>query len=337
MEQNIKVSDLPSVKFNEELKRSIDYDTFQGYSKIKTTHETIDKWINDFKSKIEEYLLKSSHEFSTNDKRCKDFNYFIKNILNKIDSLSDNMLKRSMWSKNIKEFTYKHFSSIPVLTCKENNIYSPSKVKNFFDFCEDNDYIQAHIDEVKKSEECQRIINHMSSLKNKLIGIKNIIQRKSSTFQMTNTCTPSIIDSVYPTFECISYAKQGLELDDNESHSNHSDDHTLGGISTDESITPSGEVTHGRQVSSSHSEGNSSNYAIGLVSLPAIGISVFAFLLYKYTPFRPMLHSYFKNKLNTTINHDDGETNQMLSNTSNYEDIYSENIHYNLSYETLQN
>ncbi|SBS98969.1 PIR Superfamily Protein [Plasmodium ovale curtisi] len=335
MEQSIKVSDLPSVKFNENLKRSIDYDTFQGYSKIETTEETIDNWINGFKSKIEEYLMKSSHEFSTNNKRCKDLNYFIKYILNKIDSLSDNMLKRSMWSKQIKKFTYNNFSSVPGFTCKENNIYSPPNVKNFFDFCEDNDYIQAHINEVGKSKECQSIIDHMSAKKNTLIGMKDTIERRSHLYPMTNTCTPSIIDSVYPTFECTSYAKQGLELNDNGSHGNHSDGHTVEGISTAESITPSKEVSHDRQESSSHSEGNDSNYAIGLVSLPVIGISVFAFLLYKFTPFRSMLHSYFKNKFITPINHDDEATDEMLSNTPHLNDMYSENMQYNLSYQTL--
>ncbi|SBS93895.1 PIR Superfamily Protein [Plasmodium ovale curtisi] len=335
MEESIKVSDLPSVKFNEKLKRSIDYDTFKSYYKIETSEETIDNWINGFKSKIEEYLINSSDDISTNDKRCRDFNYYIKDIINKIDSLSDDMWKKSMWSKKIKEFTYNHFSSIQGFTCKESNIYRPTNVKNFFDFCEDNDFIQTHINEVKKSKECQSIIDHMSDRKNTLIGIKNIIQRKIYLFQMTNTCTPSIIDSIYPTFECTSYAKQGLELNDNGSHGNHSDGHTLGGISTDESITPFGEVTHDRQESSSHSEGNDSNYAIGLVSLPVIGISVFAFLLYKFTPFRPMMHSYFKNKLNTTINHDDESTDEMLSNTLNLNDIYSENMQYNLSYQTL--
>lgn len=49
-----------------------------------------------------------------------------------------------------------------------------------------------------------------------------------------------------------------------------------------------------------------------------------------------MLQSYFQNKWNVPINQDDNSTEHILSNISNSNDIYSENIQYNVSYQTLQ-
>ncbi|SBS92858.1 PIR Superfamily Protein [Plasmodium ovale curtisi] len=72
------------------------------------------------------------------------------------------------------------------------------------------------------------------------------------------------------------------------------------------------------------------------VSFPIWGVFACSSFLYKYTPLRPMLQSYFQNKWNVPINQDDNSTEHILSNISNSNDIYSENIQYNVSYQTLQ-
>ncbi|SBT00018.1 PIR Superfamily Protein [Plasmodium ovale curtisi] len=81
---------------------------------------------------------------------------------------------------------------------------------------------------------------------------------------------------------------------------------------------------------------NGSSYnAIGSVSLPILGVLFLSFFLYKYTPLGSRFNTYFRSRLYVPINQDYEETEQMLSNTSNLNDMDSEIMQYNLSYETL--
>ncbi|SBS89755.1 PIR Superfamily Protein [Plasmodium ovale curtisi] len=80
--------------------------------------------------------------------------------------------------------------------------------------------------------------------------------------------------------------------------------------------------------------GSSSN-DIGIASVPVVGILVLSFLLYRFTPLGTKLHTYLGNKVNIPINQNNDSSEQILSNTPNYEDTYSETMQHNLSYQTV--
>ncbi|SBT58159.1 PIR Superfamily Protein [Plasmodium ovale wallikeri] len=82
----------------------------------------------------------------------------------------------------------------------------------------------------------------------------------------------------------------------------------------------------------SETNSSSSSNATSLVSLPIWGILDCFFLLYRFTPLEPKFHDYFQRKEDIPINQDYVTTDKMLSNMSNSNNIYSENIQYNLYY-----
>ncbi|SBT57121.1 PIR Superfamily Protein [Plasmodium ovale wallikeri] len=80
---------------------------------------------------------------------------------------------------------------------------------------------------------------------------------------------------------------------------------------------------------------DSSSDTIGLVSLPIFGVLALSFVLYRYTPLGSKIHASFRNNEDISINKDYEATNEMLSNISKSNDLYSENMQYNVSYQTL--
>ncbi|SBT55182.1 PIR Superfamily Protein [Plasmodium ovale wallikeri] len=110
--------------------------------------------------------------------------------------------------------------------------------------------------------------------------------------------------------------------------------------STGQALHTSSSLAHGDQESitvsgASETNNDSSSNSIGLVSLPILGISVLSFLLYKYTPLGSKFHAYFHSKEDNSINPHDEVTEQIMTNTSNFKDVYADNIQYDLSYQTI--
>ncbi|SBT55886.1 PIR Superfamily Protein [Plasmodium ovale wallikeri] len=335
MSVGISENDLPSVKFDNELKNLMNYTALEGYNKKKTRVDEIDKWIQVFQSKMEKYSINSSKDSSFNyDKRCKDFNYLIKVIISKINSLSDDVVKRADWFDKIRELRNNFFSSNPSLNCDENKNYEKTDIKILDNFCEDSQFIKQKISEIQNSNKCQNIINNMFTRKAELINIYQKERRKHVYSVISNNCSTDIIDEIYPTINCTSITEHSLMTNEGGEPGNHVNSEALGETSRDGSSSPTDGLPHGGEVLTMPEE-NGENNNLGLVSLPIFGVLALSFLIYKYTPFGMKFNTYFQNKEDISINQDYEERNQILSNIPNSNDIYSENMEYNVSYQTL--
>ncbi|SBT59346.1 PIR Superfamily Protein [Plasmodium ovale wallikeri] len=328
MSVGISENDLPSVKFENELKKNTNYYEFEGYRKGITSEDAIDNWITNFKKKAGQYLTDSYNNSSFNhEKRCKDFNSLITNTISKLGSLSYDIVKTAQRGKSIKEWRKRYFSDNPMFMCNEEKNYGSQDIKTLDNFCEDSEFIKENMNKIKKKEKCESIYDNIFSRKNKLIAKHTKEMRGNRTLEVDSNCNTKILDSIFPSINCNS-------IDKNESIADG--DHNLFNPLdiSDESASPTGRSLNRGALSKT--EGGKNN-TIALASLPVLGILVISFLFYRYTSFGSKFHEYFRNKQDISINENDEVTDEMLSGTSQYNDIYSENMQYNLSYQTFQN
>ncbi|SBT02461.1 PIR Superfamily Protein [Plasmodium ovale curtisi] len=344
MTESISVNELPSVKYEEKLKHSINYNTLETSIKNVIKDDEINSWVQNLKSKVEFYLNNSPDHFSfNNDKRCKDFNYLITKIINLIHSLSDNMEKIAAWSDEIKNWRDDYFSRNPSLICDKNNKYGDLQLKDLYDLCEDNIFILEKLEDIKKSDKCESIISNLSERKNKLKSKEKILQRKIVHEQILDVqCSTEILKNAFPSFNCTPITRSATSSDSHAGNDNQLASETSVEMLKNHSSSSPGDITDEKERSNafggeSKTSNSPSSNASGLISLSILGVLVLSFLLYRYTHLGPKLHNYIFNKEGIPIHHNDKTTEQTLSNISNYEDTYSENLRYNLSYQTLEN
>ncbi|VVA00226.1 PIR protein [Plasmodium vivax] len=339
---DISENDLPSVKFENEIKDLIDYSTFESYKKNITESDKIDKWIESFQEKLEAYSIDSSEDSSPNqDKRCKHFNYLLNFIINKLNSLSRNPLEGLNWSTKIKQCRKKFLLSNDNLNCNENNRYSGEDDKLLGTFCEDRDFINRNLDQIQNSDHCQNIVDYMSTIKVRLLSIHQLhLTRRHTHLEIDNNCSTKNLNDILPSITCNSGVKHSSQSDPLSQSVNHAD----GDESSQELMTQNA-PEHARLTTDSQelvtitgesepSDGQSSN-TLNTVGLPIFGVLGCSFLFYKFTPVGSIFRSRIQNKGIIPINNDDYSIKQILSNTPNNNDIYSENTQYNISYQTL--
>ncbi|SBS89807.1 PIR Superfamily Protein [Plasmodium ovale curtisi] len=338
MTENIDERHLPSVKF-EELKSRIGYDTVNNFVKNITTDEQISTWIATFKTITEEYFNNLSQQPSRTRYNCSSFYYLTNGILEKIQSLREHPFDTHILRQRIKDIRDKYYGYSPDLTCNRKYTYLKYEKKILDDFCEDIIFINENISAIKMSDNCQRIIDNISSRRVTLIGMKDFFERGGKTTVITDTCNNKILNKTFPFFACTPRDKQADQHSAVLGSGHHADGQQLGKGSGDQSFSPSGKLTIDGQESFISPEGETNNVSpineIISVSLPILGVSVFSFLLYNFTSFGSKIQTFLKKKNDISINQDDNLTNPLSLDASNYEDIYSDNMQYNISYHNV--
>ncbi|SBT57335.1 PIR Superfamily Protein [Plasmodium ovale wallikeri] len=340
MSQNVKLSDLPSKKFDS-LKKRINYDSLQSYYGSEKLNEQIISWIDEFIQKIDIYLTEqSSKELIREYKGCKDFNYIIEEIKEKIRSLVNDFSQQVFLIDKIRNWHDNYPKSNPWYECHKRNAYNDHDVKTLYDICEDKIFIEKKHSDIEHSIECKSIFGDISKRKLELISKKGKLQRQIQHLHIPDvSCDPKILDSSFPSFTCTPSSKTLSESGEHDERSSHTDS----GESTEMFLTqplPSfGGSYVGKQeslaVTKDETSSDSSSNTIGLVSLPIFGVLALSLVLYRYTPLGSKFHASFRNNEDISINKDYEATNEMLSNISKYDDLYSENMQYNVSYQTL--
>ncbi|SBT56278.1 PIR Superfamily Protein [Plasmodium ovale wallikeri] len=337
MDQKISLKDLPSVKFENELKDKIQYKTLEDYVTRNPTDEQIDEWISNFESNIHTYLMEHSVQSLINEEKgCKDFNYFINDITQKIRSFrKEKVFEAHKWATRIKSWNENYPKTNLSYKCNKNNIYYDDNLKKLYDLCIDSEFVNQNKHKLKNMHDCQSIIDNMSIRYNELVSIRQTLELKRTRSKIPDTCSAKNLEKMLPNIDCKSITEQETRLDEFGPGADHLRREKLEGTARAQSWPGIGEIPNtGEDVLKIPGE-NGENNSIGLVSLPILGVFVLSFFLYKYTPLGSKFHSYFQNKGNISINQDYEATNKMLCNTSNLNDMYSENIQYDLSYQTL--
>lgn len=223
-----------------------------------------------------------SEKFSLNsDKRCRDICYLAYDTIQKIYSLRDSILETHHWKEKIQDFRDKYLISNSNFICNNIFKYYKAEKKILDDFCEDSKYIREKNNKIQNSIHCESINENMSNRKKQLMDIFLKEKRKEIYTLVNNECSIQKLDTIFSPISCVPNEKSLLALN------------TAGrGISIDRS--PAQEEPSGSPLllpsGSLESEGQDSlvvpteegiNNAIGLSSLPILGIFVSSFLLYK--------------------------------------------------------
>ncbi|SBS99898.1 PIR Superfamily Protein [Plasmodium ovale curtisi] len=328
--KEIDVSELPSVKFVEELKSKIDYDTVNSFVKNITADDEISAWITKFKSNIEEYFNNLPEKTSrSRDKYCRDFYYLTFDILKKIGSLRENPMSTHILRENVKDIRDKYYGYNPNLICNGKYKYLKYEEKQLYYFCEDIDFIKEKVTDIEVSNQCQSIIDEISRRKVKLIEKKNFFERGGKTTQITDKCNNKILDETFPFFECKSNDKRESVFSADMESDKHAGSHQLEKGVGDHLASPSGEFIKEEQVSFANPEGRTNNVS-PINDIISVSIPILVF-----TPFGSKLQKFLKRKSDIRVNQGDHPISPLLADTSNYEDIYSDNVQYNISYQNV--
>ncbi|SBT52055.1 PIR Superfamily Protein [Plasmodium ovale wallikeri] len=329
--KEIDVSELPSVKFVEELKSKIDYNTVNSFVKNITTNDEINAWITKFESNTEEYFNKLPEEtLRSRDKYCRDFYYLTFDILKKIESLSENPLSTHNLRERVKDIRNKYYSSKPGFFCKNKYTYLKNEEKQLYYFCEDIDFIKKKATNIKTSDQCQSIIDNMSTRKDNLIGIRNLFERGGKVTQITDTCNNYILGEVFPFFSCTPRDKQAVQHSASFGSDHHADSQQLGKDLGAQSFSPYGESAIAGQAFLTNPEKSEANNNSTINEIISVSVPILVF-----TPFGPKLQTFLKRKSDIRVNQGDNPISPLLADTSNYEDIYSDNMQYNISYHNV--
>ncbi|SBS91918.1 PIR protein [Plasmodium ovale] len=340
MGTSIKLSDLPSRKFDG-LKSSINYDILQNYATKKASYAD-NHWIDEFTTNIDNYLRNQSvSELISKDKGCKDFNYIIQNIRDKIYTLVNGHGIQFFLIDKINSWRDNFISLITGLKCDKQNNYWHRQLKDFYDYCEDKIFIEAKIGDIQKSEKCESIIQNMNQRRDSLKINQSIFHRQIGSRSIDNMpCSHTILDTTFSHITCFSSPQLVSKQVAHSASFNHVDGEEMRERSTGQPLHTSSSLPHEDQESmtapgANETNNDSSSNSIGLVSLPVLGISVLSFLLYKYTPLGSKFHAYFQSKKDNSINPHDEVSEQIITNTSNFKDVYTDNMQYDLSYQTI--
>ncbi|SBT51020.1 PIR Superfamily Protein [Plasmodium ovale wallikeri] len=241
--------DLPSVKFENEIKHVINYSELESYVKNHTSDQEINIWIQNFKSKVGQYLTDSSKtsSFSYN-KRCKDIDHLLNRIKDKLYSLTDELTKQFKWTDEIKFWGDDYFKHDIYLKCKEHDKYMDPELKGLYDFCEDEIFIKSKQNDIERSFQCEKIIANMSARKEKLKPNREMFKRK---FQLTPIpdipCNPEILERTLPSYKCKFSDKRTLEGDTLSSDVNNDHSESLSRASRAQSPTSYGDLPDEKQ------------------------------------------------------------------------------------------
>ncbi|SBT01938.1 PIR Superfamily Protein [Plasmodium ovale curtisi] len=168
---NLKLDDLPTIKFYNELSTRGKFDLIDNNVEAYTISKNINEWITSFKNEIGNFI-KNTTEWKGGipGKRCRDWHYYINFVKDKINDLKeDNTEIKLQWLEEIDKFSQEILNYNNVLECTtdDKNDYANIYKKWFDDLCENCYYINDNLENINISSHCQEYFSYL--LENKSI------------------------------------------------------------------------------------------------------------------------------------------------------------------------
>ncbi|SBT33379.1 PIR Superfamily Protein [Plasmodium ovale wallikeri] len=183
MTNDIRMSDLPSSKFDEELKNRMHYEDINVIIINNGEASDANDWTKNFFTYADSYLknyVDIESEIDGN-KRCRDFTYMISEIIENIQK-SDKHDDYEFIERNIKNFMINlnsyGYENCPMIESEDYSVIK--KKKEIDDILHDITYIRDHMTEIPKSSECIEIKDHV---KQQGSIIQTLYDSKLSQFQ----------------------------------------------------------------------------------------------------------------------------------------------------------
>ncbi|SBT51482.1 PIR Superfamily Protein [Plasmodium ovale wallikeri] len=316
--------DLPANKFITELNRYGRYDMLDEYVKEYRTASITEEWVKSFISEVGNYLKNNSEWKTTIDnKRCRDWHYYIFNIKENIKKLKDGGSNlKSKWISDIDQFSENILSDTDISMCSSDapSDYADFTKKLFNDLCENCYYISDRLEDVKNSLACSEIKTALSRSKSILDDLLEDVD--ASNFYKSNICKKKDIEDLISSVAC----HPVIDVQASDSRR----------ISGELSMHTEGVPGQGDETPRSKEDGINSMDQILQIATPStlsvLGVSLIGFMLYKFTSFGRLFNNTLLNKKNHNDNLYEGVL-QFSEHTSQFEEMNFQSSSYNITYQ----
>ncbi|SBT52016.1 PIR Superfamily Protein [Plasmodium ovale wallikeri] len=304
MTNNMRLEDLPSKKYNDELKKEIHYEDIDNHIEIDTFSSEDVFWKTTLYDHVRDYINNHIDLWPeiNNNKRCRDFNNILDIILKKVKKKKETKPKVSYdliasYINSSAEIYLKPWEHV----CKRNSKFNEhnddiENEKNVDDFCEDIDYIKKRFSEIN-SDNCKEI--------------EDYITQQVRDFGETYTTLGNKYSNILGYYRFTSSAEINTIVENLKSKCKE--------------LTAGALLAGDRGEMQNYSGRNASIVAVTSLS----GILSSALLLYKTTPFGSILNNViqkrlkFGNNLNEEIDYETLEAIPESSHNGSYNILYN--------------
>ncbi|SBT47302.1 PIR Superfamily Protein [Plasmodium ovale wallikeri] len=272
-------NDLPANFFDDECNKRLNIETLNNVEDSKYLAKPIETWADEFKDKFTSYLddkLNSSQDIDFRKKRCRDFNYWMFYVIEKIRKIVKEADRVRNNIDGIKEFAKSVF--------RENNVYGcsldiegttiPRYIKKELDnFCENRDSFEKKLKEYDYTD-CEKYKNYINMTINTFNSfIFSGATKDNSYLHISDECNFDKRCSIFPIIQCYSngmVVTEHVETSENEPCKN-----------IDAYLEAPGSSHTIKKILS--------------VTSPIAGVAAFSLILYKMFPTRFLMHKMRSN------------------------------------------
>ncbi|SBT01513.1 PIR Superfamily Protein [Plasmodium ovale curtisi] len=218
-------NDLPSKIFDDECNKRLNIEALNNVQDAKYLNQSIETWAVNFKNEFIPFFkekLSSSQNKVFREKRCRDFNYWVFHVIEKIREIEKDAVKKNDNIEGIKEFTEKIF--------RENNEFGCSLdikgtteqrfiKKELDNFCENRDSFKKKLSSYNHAE-CEKYKNYINmtiSSFNEFILTGHT--KENAYLHINDECNFNKRCAIFPIIQCYSnemVVTEHVETSENE-------------------------------------------------------------------------------------------------------------------------
>ncbi|SBT55093.1 PIR Superfamily Protein [Plasmodium ovale wallikeri] len=279
----ITEEDLPAKIFDDELIKELYIEKLDNVLETEDFSDRIEAWYKEYDSKFFTYYMQKWNKYKNTDirdKRCRDVNYWVKYVIDKINKIVKN---KSTASNIVDQITQR-----ASLILNEQIVYGcPLDIsgtsllrdikKELDNFCENRDSFEKKLENYNHTE-CEKYKNYIKITKNSFIKYFSSVATENRDYLKINEkCNFNKGCAIFPQIQC--------DLDKNKIIREEQSSESERCVSSIKYTAPL----------SSHSESETTDNSFPLkkilsVSTPVAGALAVSLVLYKISPIGSWLH-----------------------------------------------
>ncbi|SBT73467.1 hypothetical protein POWCR01_000115400 [Plasmodium ovale] len=325
--QAVTNEDLPADKFDDECIKHLNINALYNVSNDEDFSNQIHKWTEEFKSKFIEYYLQiwnSSKGKDFREKRCRDFNYWVKYIIDQVNKIVKTKSIASKFANEIKERGDLLLNDKITYGCKLDIADTSEKryiKKQLDNFCENRDSFETKLKQYNHKE-CEKYKNYIKMRKDAFITFMASGAIKDKDFlHISEKCNFDKGCAIFPQIQCDSTRNKVIK----EEQSSENE------LCVSSVKYPS--LASLQEGSSENTEDSFSVKKFLSVSTPVAGAIAFSVVLYKFSPIGSFLNRGSNNFNPLQAAFDQQET-QDFPGSPDFLNTNPENNIYQIAYHT---
>ncbi|SBT00594.1 PIR Superfamily Protein [Plasmodium ovale curtisi] len=204
----ITEKDLPAKIFDAELIKELYIEELDNVLDTEDFSDKIEAWYNKYNSNFYTYYMQKWNEYKNSDirdKRCRDVNYWVKYVIDKISKIVKNESTASKFVNNIKERASLILNKQIVFSCPldiSGTMLLREIKKNLDNFCENRDSFEKKLENYNHIE-CEKYKNYIKMTKNSFITYfsSGVIEDRNY-LNINSKCNFDKGCAIFPQIQC---------------------------------------------------------------------------------------------------------------------------------------